>query len=304
MKIKKRYNKFLTILLVICSFLFVYSEDVFNYLDNEDVILKRTITDDESNSDENLEIYYIDVGQADSILIKSSNKYMLIDAGNNEDGQKLVTYFKSLGINKFDYVFGTHAHEDHIGGMDDVVNNFEIDKFYMPDVITTTSTFEDLLDALENKNIRFNTPKIGDNYYMSDINAKVVYVGNDEDDLNNSSIVLKLNYGKHSFLFMGDATNEVEKQILNKDIKSDVLKVGHHGSKYSSSLSFLKKVNPSYVVISVGKNNSYSHPNDIVLSRLQKLDVKVYRTDLNGTILVKSDGNNLFFDKIYTDTNG
>jgi len=304
MKRKKKYNKFFTILLVFCSFLFVYSEDISNYIDNNDSVLKRTITDEVFDSNDSLEVYYLDVGQADSILIKNNNKYMLIDAGNNEDGEKLVTYFKSLGIDKFDYIFGTHAHEDHIGGMDNVLSNFSVDKFYMPDVVTTTSTFEDLLDVLDSKNITFNVPSIGDNYYMNGVNIKVLYVGSDENDLNNSSIVLKLNYGKHSFLFMGDATNEVEKKILNKDIKSDVLKIGHHGSRYSSSLSFLEKVNPSYAVISVGKNNSYNHPNDIVLSRLQKLDVKVYRTDLDGTILVKSDGNNLSFDKIYTDTNG
>lgn len=304
MKRKKKYSTIFTILLVFCSFLFVYSEDISNYIDESDSVLKRTITDEVSDSDENLEIYYLDVGQADSILIRNDDENILIDAGNNEDGVKLVAYFKSLGISKFDYVFGTHAHEDHIGGMDDIVNNFEIDKFYMPDVITTTSTFEDLLNALENKNVRFNTPSIGDNYDMGDVNIKVIYVGDDEDDLNDSSLVLKLNYGKHSFLFMGDATNKVEKGLLNKDIESDVIKIGHHGSQYSSSLSFLEKVNPSYAIISVGKNNSYNHPKDIVLNRLEKLNVKVYRTDLDGTILVKSDGDNMSFDKIYTDTNG
>ena len=304
MKKKKKYSSMFTILLLFCSILFYCNEDISNYVDISDSILKRTITDGISVSDKDLEIYYLDVGQADSILIRCNDKNMLIDAGNNEDGVKLVSYFKSLGINKFDYVFGTHAHEDHIGGMDDIIDNFEIDKFYMPDVITTTSTFEDLLDSLENRTVRFNTPNIGDNYYMDKINIKVLYVGKDENDLNNSSIVLKLNYGNNSFLFMGDATNKVEKLLLNKDIESDVIKIGHHGSQYSSSMSFLDSVNPNYAIISVGKGNSYNHPKDIVLSRLKKIDVKVYRTDLDGSILIKSDGNKMLFDKIHTNTNG
>lgn len=254
------------------------------------------------NSDDVLSVHYIDVGQADSILIKTDNYNILIDAGNNDDGKKLVKYFEELGITKFDYVFATHAHEDHIGGMDDIINNFDIDNFYMPDVITTTKTFEDVLDALEKNNLKYSTPKIDDNYKLGSNLIDILYVGDDASDLNDTSIVLKLTHGKNTFLFTGDATSNVEKQILNKDLKSDVLKVGHHGSSYSTSNDFLNKVNPSYAVISVGKNNNYNHPNKTILNKLK--NVKLYRTDENGTIIIKSDGININVETKITDTNG
>ena len=155
-----------------------------NYIENTDV--KSRVMDDD------LYVEFLDVGQADSILIYNKGHYMLIDAGNNEDGPKLVNYFNSLGITKFDYLVGTHAHEDHIGGMDDIINNFEVEHYYMPDVITTTKTFEDIVVALENKQLAFDTPKIDSKFKLGDASLKCIYVGSDEADLNNTSIVLKL----------------------------------------------------------------------------------------------------------------
>ena len=179
----------------------------------------------EVNSGEELMVYFLDVGQADSIMIENDNQYMLIDAGNNEDGEKLVTYFQNKKIEKFSYIVATHPHEDHIGGMDDIINNFDIENFYMPDVVTTTKTFEDVLDALEQKSLYFETPEIGSNFQLGNANIEVIYVGNDSSDLNSSSIVLKLTYGEISFLFTGDATSEVENTIINKNLNSNVLKV-------------------------------------------------------------------------------
>lgn len=254
--------------------------------------------------DSNLSVYFVDVGQADCILISSSGHNMLIDAGNNEDGEKIVTYFKSLGISKFDYVVGTHAHEDHIGGLDNVIRNFDIDTFYMPDVVTTTKTFEEVVDALEEKQIAFNTPTVDNKFKLGDAKFTVIYVGEDSSDLNDTSIVLRMDYGDTSFLFTGDATSKVEKQIIDKNIDVDLLKVGHHGSQYSSSAAFLKEVTPKYAVIQVGENNSYGHPKDVILKRLEKNDVVIYRTDINGTIIAKSDGKNITFTTMETDTNG
>lgn len=253
---------------------------------------------------DNLKVHFIDVGQADSILIEQNNEYMLIDAGNNEDGQLLVNYFNNLGITSFKYVFGTHAHEDHIGGLDDIIENFTIENFYMPEVITTTKTFEDVLDALEAKQVAFQTPKINDELTLKDSKIKVLSILNDDEDLNDTSIVLRLKYGTTSFLFTGDASSTIEKNILNKEIQSDVLKLGHHGSRYSTSKEFLKKVSPTYAIISVGKNNSYNHPHSEVFKRLNEQNVKIYRTDEQGTIIAESNGTIINFTTIKTNTNG
>ena len=253
---------------------------------------------------EKLQIWFLDVGQADSILIQDNDTYMLIDAGNNEDGEKLVSYFQSLGIESFQYVIGTHAHEDHIGGMNDIIDNFNIGTFYMPDAITTTATFESVLDSLEAKNIAFQTPTVDSTFELGDTTIDVLYVGTDDTDLNNTSIVLKLTYGNTSVLFMGDAEKEVETIIEKKDISADVLKVGHHGSNTSSSKTFLEKVNPSYAIISVGTGNSYGHPSHTTIQNLENQNIQIYRTDENGTIIMTSDGTNITFQTIQTNTNG
>ena len=255
-------------------------------------------------NNDKLKIYYLDVGQADSILINSNNEYMLIDGGNNNDGPLLVKYFQELGIKEFKYLVGTHPHEDHIGGLDEIINNFNINKIFIPDAITTTRTFEDLLDSIDRKNLTFNVPQINSTYTLGEATVKIIYTGTDTTDLNNTSIVLKLTYKETSYLFTGDATNITEKKILNKDISSDVLKVGHHGSKYSSSENFIKKVNPNYAIISVGKDNKYGHPSSNTLNLLNKYNIKTYRTDELGTILLTSDGKNIKITSMKTNTNG
>ena len=264
----------------------------------------KELNDEEEieSKNEQLKVYFLDVGQADSTYINLGDYNMLIDAGNNEDGPKLVTYLKSLGVEEFNYVVATHPHEDHIGGMDDIINNFKIDEFYMPDAITTTKTFEDVLDALNNKNMKYSTPTIGSKFEMGDASFKVLYTDNNQNNLNDTSIVLKLTYGETSFLFMGDASSKVEKKLLTEDIKSDVLKLGHHGSSYSTSNEFLNKVNPSYAIISVGKNNIYNHPTKLTLDKLK--NITVYRTDNDGTVIATSNKKNILFQKEKTDTNG
>ena len=256
------------------------------------------------SKNEMLSVYFLDVGQADSILIRVGDKNMLIDAGNNEDGTLLVNYFKELGINNFKYVVASHPHEDHIGGMDDIINNFDIDEFYMPNKITTTKTFEDMLDALDNKNMKYNVFSDGYEFTIDDAKFEVISANFIDGDINDSSIILKLIYGNNSFLFTGDATSNVENKILNSDIKSDVLKVGHHGSKYSTSSKFLEEVSPKYAAISVGKNNIYNHPEESTIKKLESKNIKVYRTDILGTIIFTSDGDNINIKNVTTNTDG
>lgn len=303
---KKNKKKFIeAVIILIIAFFTIYYEDLKGKNTNDEVIQNRNTEEVfEISDDDKLNVYYLDVGQADAILIENNKKYMLIDAGNNEDGEKLVAYFKKLGITKFDIVVGTHAHEDHIGGMDDIINNFEIEDFYMPEVITTTKTFEDVLDALEVKQVAFQTPIIDSELVFENSKVKVLSVSDDDSDLNDTSIVLRLKYGTTSFLFTGDATEKIENIILNKEIKSDVLKVSHHGSSTSNSLSFLKRVSPTYAVILVGEGNSYNHPHDVVLNRLYELNTKVYRTDRDGTVVASSNGTLINFSMIETNTNG
>lgn len=252
-----------------------------------------------------LEVSFIDVGQADSIILENDGHYMLVDAGNNEDGDKLVSYFKEKNIETFDYVVGTHPHEDHIGGLDNIINNFNIENFYMPDVITTTMTFEEVLDALENKNIELTIPKENDTFNLGDVSIKVLYVGDEsESDLNDTSIILKVIDQNVSFLLTGDASLKIENSISTSDLKSTVLKLGHHGSVTSTNQELLEKISPQYAIVSAGINNQYGHPHDEVINLLNQENIKTYRTDTDGTITFKTDGKNIEVETEKTDTNG
>lgn len=298
-KINKILNTIIILLLVLISLAYTKKELV----DNKENTNEKAVSTLKTNS--NLEVYYFDVGQADSILIRENDNNILIDAGNNEDGEKLVNYLKNdLNIEKFNMVVGTHPHEDHIGGLDNVIDSFDIDTILMPNATSTSKTFENVLDSIEKKDYKITVPKINEEFNYNNINIKVLYTGTDEKDLNNTSIVLKLTYQNNKFLFMGDATSKVEKKLLNEDIKSDVLKIGHHGSEYSTTKNFLDKVNPQYAIIEVGKNNTYKHPKEITLDKLNKKNIKIYRTDIDGTIKVASDGNNLKFETLKTDLDG
>lgn len=303
----KKLNKLIKIIIGLVILIVVTIQgNLFDNVSNATASINDSTKSDKIDAkvNENFSVSFIDVGQADSVLIRNGNYNMLIDAGNNEDGEKLVNYFKSLGIEEFTYVFATHPHEDHIGGMDDIINNFKIDNYYMSNKLSTTKTFMDVLDALDGRNLKYTVPNKGDTLKLGDANIKVIYPGDDKSNINDSSIVLKITYGKNSFLLTGDATSNVERKIYNEDIKSDVLKVAHHGSSYSSTDVFLDKVKPYYAVISVGKNNIYNHPSNKTLEKLNKRNIKVYRTDLDGTIVFISDGDNLSVKALKTDTNG
>lgn len=237
---------------------------------------------------ESLVVEYLDLGQADSILLSSYGEYMLIDAGNNEDGDDIVSYLREVDADELKYVVGTHPHADHIGGMDDVIFALDVDNVLLPDTTTNTQTYTDVLDAIETKNVPVTVPVKGQTFQLGDAAVSVI-AAQQADDLNNTSIVLKATYEDTSFLFMGDAETEVENAILSAgtNVKSNVLKVGHHGSSTSTSSTFLAAVSPDAAVISCGAGNSYGHPSATTLQKLT--GVPVWRTDLNGTIIAMTD---------------
>lgn len=247
--------------------------------------------------DNRLKVHFLDVGQGDCTLVVSpSGKSMLIDAGDNSQGDKVVSYLKRNGIHKIDILIGTHPDADHIGGLDDVIDSFDIGEFYMPKKSHTTKTFKSVLLSAKAKGL---TIKEGYAGRLIDFDENIILKilspvksKSYADDNNLYSIVIKLDYISSSFLFMGDAEYENEADILHteKNLKTDILKLGHHGSASSTSKAFLEAVSPTAAVISAGYKNKYSHPHKEVLDLLESNDIALYRTDEQGDIIFYSDG--------------
>lgn len=261
-----------------------------------------------SNSYGLLKVHFLDVGQADSILIQFPNgETALIDGGNREDGKFVVEYIKSMGISKINYIIATHPHEDHIGGLPEVIKNFDIKKVYMPNKISNTRIFATLLQEIKNKGLKIIQAKGGLSIIDTENLKFTIIAPNSEkyDETNEYSIVNKLIYKNTSFIFTGDAEKDSEAEMikLGYDLKADVLKVGHHGGRTSTNYEFLKKINPKFAVISVSKDNDYGHPHKEVLKRLDKMGIKVLRTDELGTIIATSDGYKIDFNKGITKNN-
>jgi competence protein ComEC len=244
-----------------------------------------------------LKVHYIDVGQgASQLIVGSTGKTMLIDAGNNIKAGVVVEYLKQQRISKIDILVGTHPDADHIGGLDAVIDNFEIGKIYMPKVQSNTKTFEDVLMAVQRKGLKVTTAKSGLTLdWETDTTVKMIAPVAQYSDTNDMSAVIHLTYGQTSFLFTGDAEYKSEQDMIGSKVKlkSDVLLVGHHGSKSSSSQAFLDAVKPSYAVIQVGKDNNYGHPTAEVLKRLMDMGVKTYRNDERGNIIFTTNGKNI-----------
>jgi competence protein ComEC len=248
-----------------------------------------------------LKIHYIDVGQGDAILIQQENQNLLIDAGDNQYGDVVVQYLKEKGITELQYVIGTHPHADHIGGLDDVLYAFDVKEIFMPKVTHTSKTFEDVLIAIQEAGLSVTSPKVGSTYELGEANWTIIAPSQEVySNLNDYSIGIKVVFGEQTFIFTGDAEKTSEDEIIQLgrtiSLKSDILKVGHHGSSSSTSDEFLKAVNPEYAIIQVGADNKYGHPHKEIISKLETNNIQVYRTDLHGTIIVTSDGQNITFE--------
>jgi competence protein ComEC len=247
----------------------------------------------EQNEPQPFTITFLDVGQGDSTLIQCDNQALLIDAGPNSNAEALVNTLKATQITRFDFVVATHPHEDHIGGIDSIIRNFDVEQIIMPRVSTTTQSFSDLLQVIRETNITIVEPSPGRTFNIGSALCTILAPNNTAyEELNDYSIVLRIEYADNSAILMGDAESVSEKELLAKNyfLKSTIMKVAHHGSNSSTTDEFLNAVSSEYAVISVGRNNDYGHPHQETISRLVSKGIKLYQTDLNGKIIFSSNG--------------
>lgn len=243
-----------------------------------------------------LSVHFIDVGQGDAILITCQSHAMLIDAGNNSKGTAVQLYLKKQGITKLDYVIATHPDADHIGGLDVILYKFHCEQIFMPDCQNNTTTYHEVMDVIRQKNLKHMQPKAGkQTYTLGSARFRIVGPLKKYENTNDNSLAVHLTNGENSFLFMGDSGEEAEQTMLkwHENLHAQVLKVAHHGSKYSTSTAFLKAVAPKYAIISCEENNSYGFPTAQTLNRLRSQKVQVFRTDEQGSIIATSNGSSI-----------
>lgn len=290
----------MTVTVGLCSLTSCSEEEINEWLE---VLLgeesSATTVGDTLKGDAVLKMHVIDIGQGDAILMQCSTQNVLIDCGENGMGETVLAYLDKEGVTKLDWLIGTHPHSDHIGGMDTVIkSDIKISKVMMPqlpdDLTPTTRTYTEVLDAISARKLKITRPAQGKEYDLDGVTMQVLSPKKKAayTDLNDYSIVLKFTYGNVSILTGGDATKVVEKELLKKggDLHADIFKLSHHGSRESNSAAFLKAVNPRFCAISVGADNSYGHPHEQTMARLETLGCEVHRTDLNGDLLYQTDG--------------
>lgn len=252
----------------------------------------------QNTSNDQFSIHFLDVGQADCSIVLCDGHVLMIDGGNSSDSDFVFSYLRNtLKIDHIDYMIATHPHEDHIGGLAGALNACSVGAIYSPVAEYESREFYSLKKYADRQGIQIEIPTAGDSFELG--RAKVQFISPERcyEDLNDSSLVVRITYGDTSFLFVGDAQDEAEYDMVDAhfEIGSTLLKVGHHGSDSSSSSAFLNEVVPRYAVISVGRDNKYEHPHEGVLNRLFNVGATVYRTDQQGTIVCTSDGKELSF---------
>lgn len=283
MKDKRQYIYIVLIIIAVAIFQLLTSEDD---------------PDLQAHHSGDLTVDFIDVGQAEAILITTSEgNTMLIDAGDNSDEDYMVEFLNKKGIKKLDFVIGTHPHADHIGGLDSVIRNFEIGEIYMPKVAHTTKTFEDVLLAVKEKGLKIMTAKAGVTLGLDD-RMQIEMMGPVSDsysNLNDYSAVIRLKYGTMTFLFTGDAEKISEHEMIEEGypLNAVVLNLGHHGSNTSTTDEFLAAVNPKYAVISSGKDNKYGHPDKDIIQKLEDNNIAYFNTQTHGTITAITNGQDI-----------
>ena len=295
---KKQRLKFIRSVITLCIVILIgLFSAIFKPWENQNADIGTT-----DNLDPNqLQVHYIDMGQADSILIRvpteNAMKNILIDAGTSKgyDAKTLINYLKKRNIDTLDYMIITHPHADHGRAADDVIKSFQVENLILPECEATQEFWQDMFEAMEAKNPGYIPSEIGDTYQVGDASFEILGPVDPSKvkETNDYSVVIRLDYGETSFLFTGDATVESEKEMLKvhsaSKFKCDVLKVGHHGSETSTGEAFLAAANPTLAIISCGTGNEYGHPTQTILDRLTEANIKLLRTDLEGTIIICSD---------------
>ena len=291
------------------SIVALLEETVESIEESTETIIVETESEEVSSEESteavsDMEVHFIDVGQGDATLVKADGKYMLIDAGDNSKGTAVQNYLKKQGVKKLDYLILTHTDADHIGGADVIITKFDIDTLFIGDFKKDNKTYEELVNAIDYKNLKYSTPAVGNEYELGNATFTIVAPNTTYDDPNNSSIALLLKNGEDTFLFTGDCEEEAETDILANGIyiDCDVYKVGHHGSKTASSKDFLKAITPTYGVISCAEENSYGHPHAEALNNLRSMKVQIFRTDEQGSVVAYSNGTEITWNCAPSDT--
>lgn len=300
MQKEKRLNK--KLIYAVSAFVFVLLSALCSLLgiDNFDKMFDEAAFGETAGTQAAFQVHYIDVGQGDCSLIICDGETLLIDAGENGHETQVINYLRSQGINKLDYIIVTHQHSDHIGGMPEVIEEFDANNIIMPrltkEQTPTNSTYKAFLKAVQASSAKVISSKVGASYNLGNATFEIFGpVTNDAEDINSMSVITKVTYGENTFMFTGDAEFYEEKEVVETgaDLDCDVLKVGHHGSYTSSGKDFLNAVTPEICIISCGEDNDYGHPHDKALKRIKKHTNEIYRTDICGSIVLESDGKNL-----------
>lgn len=290
---------------IILAIALFFGVDITQVIPTDGNVIDSTTISEQQNhlqtAEGELILTMIDVGQADSFLLVQNETVALVDCGTSATGKNVVTYLQEQGIRKIDYLFGTHPHEDHMGGMYDVISNFEIGKIILPKVKSgevTTNWYMKLMQKIKNDKYVLEYAEVGTTYELGTATMKVIGpISVPEGNLNNYSTVLKVSFGEMDVIMTGDAETAVEKEILasKENLDAEVLKVGHHGSDTSTSKDFLDAVSPDYALISAKVGNKYNHPTEATMEKLKKRNIEVYRTDENGTVTATITDNSVSF---------
>ncbi|SDL88332.1 MBL fold metallo-hydrolase [Sediminibacillus halophilus] len=248
-------------------------------------------TDTGSGSLPEMQVHFIDVGQADATLFSFGSYKILLDAGD-WDNHDVVDYLHSQGISQIDIAIGTHPDADHIGQLDKVINQFEVGEVWMSGNTSTSDTYQRVMEAIDSNQAGYEEPRLGDRYDVGDLQVEVLYPASISGETNQESLAFKMSYGDIDFIFTGDAEKAQEQEMIDSAINLDaeILQLGHHGSDTSTSQTFLEAVSPELAIYSADADNQYGHPHEEVIDRVRNVGAELYGTDAHGTIMVTTDG--------------